>query len=168
MTTASWHADLMRVYLPTSLPMLRAWAAAGEVGPLPLTGFAVTPGLREWYASADDEELEYAATARAARSSLRLIPVSEPRRAVLVVVLDGQSVTVRDDLTEGAVQLQAVVGWGQVACAFVDDSDAEPAVGEALGAIDAADLEDPDAEFVVSTAEDHELQWFATQEIATL
>ena len=46
---------------------------AGQVGPGPLPGFAVTPALREAYASGDAEELEYAALTEAARASLRLI-----------------------------------------------------------------------------------------------
>ncbi|PWS43914.1 hypothetical protein DKT74_14085, partial [Streptomyces sp. ZEA17I] len=63
----------MRVYVPLTLSGLAAAHAVGEVGPGPLTAYAVTPGLREWYVSDDIEELEYAALSRAAAASLRLI-----------------------------------------------------------------------------------------------
>jgi hypothetical protein len=38
----------MRVYLPSTLPALAAALADGEVGPVPLAAYAVTPALREW------------------------------------------------------------------------------------------------------------------------
>ncbi|MEU1098006.1 hypothetical protein ABZ389_32905, partial [Streptomyces sp. NPDC005877] len=78
----------MRVYLPLTLPGLATAHAAGELGPGPLTAYAVTPGLREWYVSDDIEELEYAALSRAAAASLRLLAVDPgaPRRRVVVAV----------------------------------------------------------------------------------
>ena len=48
----------MRVYLPSTLPALADVLAKGEAGPAPVRAFAVTPSLREAYASGDDEELE--------------------------------------------------------------------------------------------------------------
>jgi hypothetical protein len=77
----------MRVYLPSTLPVLTAALKAGEIGPAPQPGFAVTPALREGYASGDLEELEYIALLEAARASLRLLaddPATQPRRVVLV------------------------------------------------------------------------------------
>jgi hypothetical protein len=133
-----------------------------------LTGYAVTPGLREWYADADIHELEYAATARAARASLRLLQESEPRRVVLAVDAPDAAVSVRDDLDEGAVELSAAVPWPAVAAALVDAQEAEDDVRLAIGQVDAADLGDADAEFAVSSTEDHELLWYATQEIPDL
>lgn len=55
----------MRVYVPLTLSGLAAAHRAGEIGPGPLTAYAVTPALREWYVSDDIEELEYAALNRA-------------------------------------------------------------------------------------------------------
>ena len=72
----------MRVYLPSTSSGLRALLSTGALGQVPLTGFAVTPGLREWYLDDDIEELEYAASSEAARASLRLIaadPSAAPR-----------------------------------------------------------------------------------------
>jgi hypothetical protein len=59
----------MRVYLPSTFAQLAAGVAAGSFGPPPLLAYAVTPALREWYASGDAEELEYAATCTRPRST---------------------------------------------------------------------------------------------------
>src|SRR5229473_2474977 len=78
----------MRVYLPATLPALADLLRTGEIDPAPLTGFAVTPALREWYSSGDMEELEYVAMMQAARSSLRLLmadPAAPRRRVVLAL-----------------------------------------------------------------------------------
>ncbi len=50
----------------------------------------------------------------------------------------------------------------------VDAEDAEEDVAAAARALDAAAKGDDDAQFVVDGAEDHELLWFATQEIPQL
>src|SRR5262249_56304329 len=78
--------ELMRVYLPTTLTALACLLRAGEIGPAPVRGYAVTPALREWYASGDLEELEYVAMAHAARASLRLLADDSlaPRRPVVL------------------------------------------------------------------------------------
>jgi hypothetical protein len=154
----------VRVYVPASLQLLRGWRAAGEL-PAALTGYAVTPGLRAWYLDGDDEELEYAATGRAARASLRLLEGAEQRRVVLAVEAEA---VVRDDLDEGAVVVERAVSWQAVVAGMVDDPSAQEAVSAAAALVDAADLGDDDAEFVVGEAESHELLWFATQELCDL
>ena len=50
----------------------------------------------------------------------------------------------------------------------VDLEAAEPAVEKAVSIIDAADMGDADAEFVLGDAEDHTLAWYATQELQFL
>ena len=60
-----------------------------------MPGFAVTPALREAYASGDAEELEYAAMTEAARASLRLLaadPAAPPRRVVLAAEMPAEQV----------------------------------------------------------------------------
>ena len=52
--------------------------------------------------------------------------------------------------------------------AYVDNADAEPAVVAAIEVIDAADLGDEDADLVVGDAQDHDLAWYATQELPFL
>ena len=72
-------------YSPQVLALADA-LTKGEVGEAPLHAFAVTPALREAYASGDDEELEYVAMPPAARQSLRLLAGDQdaPRRRVVL------------------------------------------------------------------------------------
>ena len=48
--------DLVRVYVPATVPMLAALRASGQLGSGPTVAHAVTPALREWYAEGDEEE----------------------------------------------------------------------------------------------------------------
>ncbi len=161
----------MRVYLPATTATLRELVDAGQTGPAPLTAFAVTPELREWYLDDDLESLEYAAMLEAARGSLRLIDADDTvarRRVVLAVEVPAAEVTVRDDLDRGVVQLAAAVLMRAVASAHVDDVAAEQTVARAAEAIIAADLGDPGSQELVDDAEGFELSWYANQEIAVL
>jgi hypothetical protein len=163
----------MRVYIPATWPMLRKLAASGRLDPVGGTAFALTPKLREAYVSGDDDELEYAAMTEAARASLRLLSVEfglgeeAPARRV-VIAADVDDVTLRPDLDDGAVRLRGPVELAAIAAVHVDTEDAEYAVREAAGAVDAADLGDLDAEFLVGEAEDHELAWYDPGEVAFL
>lgn len=157
----------MRVYLPASPALLRAWVQERGAGPAPLTGYAVTPGLRAYYADTSDDELEYAAMTRAARASLRLLS-TESRRVVVAVDVPDAEIEVRDDLDEGVVRATGHVPWRAFAAAFMDDEEAEAAVAQAVPVVDEADLGDPDAEFLIGETEAYELQWYATQELADL
>jgi hypothetical protein len=166
----------MRVYIPTTLAGLADAYKAGELGPEPLDAYAVTPSLREWYVSDDIEELEYAALNRAAQASLRLLAVHPdvPRRRVVVAVdvADG-AVSYDPDFgldpsALGEVRLAKAVPLAKAAAVHVDADDAEEDVTAAAGAVGAADAGDDDAQFTVDGAEDHELLWYATQEIPNL
>lgn len=166
----------MRVYVPLTLSGLAAAHGAGEVGPGPLTAYAVTPGLREWYVSDDIEELEYAALNRAAAASLRIIagnPDEVRRRVVVAVdVPDGSAVADPDNglsaASLGEVKIAAALPLAKAAAVHVDADDAEKDVAAAAAALGAADLGDDDAQFTVDGAEDHELLWFGVQEIPQL
>jgi hypothetical protein len=161
----------MRVYLPATTRTLRELVDTDELGPAPLTGFAVTPELRAWYRDSDEEELEYAALTEAARGSLRMLDQefgAEPRRAVVVAdVPDGQ-VEPRPDLDRSVVRVTAPVPLTLVAAVHVDGPDAEKAVAAAVAVVLEADLGSEDAKFVVDGAEGHELLWYATQELGPL
>src|SRR6202008_2762655 len=76
----------MRIYMPATLPGLAGLLRKAEIGPAPFRAFAVTPALRESYASGDLEELEYVAMTQAARASLRLLAADPdaPRRRVVI------------------------------------------------------------------------------------
>jgi hypothetical protein len=153
--------------------MLRDLVKNGEFAPVGGTGFALTPALRESYTSGDAEELEYAAMLDAARASLRLIAAEpdfgsdEPTRRV-VIAADHDEVDLRPDLDQAVVRLTGPVPMSRIASVHVDNSEAEGAVRAAAAVIDAADLGDPDAEFTLGDAEDHELAWYAPQELPFL
>ncbi len=159
----------MRVYLPLTLPGLADALKQGEVGPPPLTAFAVTPALREAYASGDEEELEYVALLTAARQSLRLLagdPDAPRRRVVLAAdVGDGEVSWSAYDDEPATVALAVAVPFTAVASGHIDAAEAAEDVAAAVAAIDAADAGDEDAEFTVDGADGHELAWYATQEL---
>ncbi len=162
----------MRVYLPTTMPGLAGILAKDEVGPSPLQAFAVTPALREAYASGDDEELEYVAMLAAATQSLRLLhadPGAPRRRVVLAAdVPDAQVSWHAYDDEPAAVQVGAEVPLKAIAAGHVDALEAVTDVAAAADAITAADAGDDDASFAVDSAEAHELAWYATQELQYL
>jgi hypothetical protein len=161
----------VRVYLPATRSTLRLLLETGSIGPPPLTGFAVTPALREWYLDDDLEALEYAALSEAARASLRLLdadPVAARRRVVVAVDAPDDSVRVRDDRDRGVVELADSVLLARVAALHVDDADAVAAVSAAAAAIVRADLGESAAQDLVDDAEGFELSWYANQEIAEL
>lgn len=161
----------MRVYLPATAASLRSLLMTGTLADPPLTGFAVTPGLREYYLDDDLEELEYAASAQAALASLRLLaadPTLPRRRMVIAADVEDSAVELRDDLDIGVIRVQLPVALAWCASVHCDDADAEATVAQAAEQIDAADLGDAEAEEKVDDASGFELCWYATQEIEEL
>ncbi|PAK22548.1 hypothetical protein CJD44_34645 [Streptomyces sp. alain-838] len=166
----------MRVYVPLTLSGLAEARRTGQLGTGPLVAHAVTPALREWYLSDDIEELEYAALNRAALASLRLVAAdsgASRRRVVVAADVPDGAATVDPDRgldpsALGEVRLAGPLPLAKAASVHVDSADAEADVAAAAGALAAADGGDDDAQFVVDGAEDHELLWYATQEIASL
>ena len=166
----------MRVYLPSTLTGLAGILRDRAIEPAPLSGYAVTPALREWYASADLEELEYAAMSDAAKDSLRLLAADSEapsRRVVIVVeVPDEAVVNAAGDMVDAegraAVRVTEPVPLDRIVSGHVDDAEAESDVRAARAAITAADAGDDDARFTVDGAAGHELMWYATQELTHL
>jgi len=172
----------MRVFLPSTLPALAEALRAGHLGPGPgpdpvagpgmLSGYAVTPALREAYASGDEEELEYSALTEAARASLRMLaedPAAPPRRVVLAADIPADQVKPdAQDSEPGRVTVGADVPIDRLASAHVDEAEASDDVRAAAEALPAADAGDEDAKFAVDGAEGHELGWYATQELRYL
>ncbi|MFD1659406.1 DUF6912 family protein [Streptomyces caeni] len=166
----------MRVYVPLTLPGLAEAYKTGELGAGPVVAYAVTPALREWYLSDDIEELEYAALSRAALASLRLLAADPeaPRRRIVVAVdvPDGAAMADPDRGLDpaalGEVRVAGAVLLAKAAAVHVDAAEAEADVTAAARALEAADRGDDDAQFVVDGADDHELLWYATQEIPNL
>jgi hypothetical protein len=164
--------QLVRVYLPATLATLATLRIGGEL-PAPMEAHAVTAGLREWYAEGDEEELEYVAFTRAAQGALRLLrhDPGQPRRRV-VVSADVPSSALRATdpqlLGSSLVSLAAPVVLGAVAAVHVDGGDAAEAVAAAAEVVDEAAAGDPDAQFTVDGAEDHELEWYDPSELDQL
>lgn len=153
-----------RVYLPGTLATLDQLREHGRVESP--TAHAVTPALREWYTDADAEELEYAAYARAARDSLRLLSRHPdlPRRRV-VIAADAPLTAADLPLGSSEVQLTGPVPLSAVVAIHVDGRTAEPDVAAAVDALAAADAGDHHAQLAVAAAEDHELEWYDVSEL---
>jgi hypothetical protein len=162
----------MRVYLPSTLPGLAVILASGGAGPGPLRALAVTPALRESYASGDEEELEYTAMLAAARESLRMLNADQtaPRRRVVLAadVADAHVSWQPDDDEPAAVLVGAAIPLADIASGHVDELEAVPDVAAAADAVTVADAGDDDASFTVDSADAHELAWYATQELEYL
>jgi hypothetical protein len=179
----------VRIYLPVTLPGLVTAGVAStavpsqvEVAPAGSRACAVTPALREWYREGDIEELEYAALTRAAIGSLRLLATADPaapdtatasggsapRRVVLAADVPDDAVVLDPDADPAAVLVMDAVLLDQVICAHVDDPAAAADVAAAAQLVEAADNGDDDAQFAIDGLGDHELQWYAVQEIPFL
>ncbi|MDP7703540.1 MULTISPECIES: hypothetical protein [unclassified Mycobacterium] len=164
---------MTQVYIPATLAMLQQLVADGSLRPVGGTAFAVTPTLRESYAEGDDDELAEVALREAALASLRLLAV-EPggglpaRRAVVAADVDPDGLAFRPDLDDAVVRLSGSVPIDRVIAAYVDNAGAEQAVLAAIEVIDEADLGDEDADLIVGDAQDHDLAWYATQELPFL
>ena len=166
-------AESVRVYVPATLPLLARLRADGGLDiPSGIQAHAVTPGLREWYAEGDEEELEYVAFTRAAQDSLHLLhhdPAAARRRAVLSFDLDPARVrTGGHELGSSVVELIGRIGLAELAAVHVDGKDAEPDIIAAAEVIEQAAAGDDDAQFTVDGAEDHELEWYDVTELDQL
>lgn len=161
----------VRVYLPATLPGLSVLKQRGELAP-DGEAHAVTPALREWYAEGDEEELEYVAFTRAAQAALRLLrhaPDAPRRRVVVSVDVPASRVVEVDrELGSSVVRLSAAVPLTAVAAIHVDDTDAQLDVLAAAEVVEEALAGDPDAQFTVDGAEDHELAWYDVSELDEL
>jgi hypothetical protein len=163
----------MRVYLPATVPLLTQLRKDGRLAlPGDVTGHAVTPDLREWYAEGDEEELEYVAFTRAAQAALLLLhrdSGAPRRRAVIAVdVQPDRATPVERALGSSAVRFGGEVTLAEVAAVHVDGRAAEADVAAAADVAPAAADGDDDAQFTVDGAEDHELEWYDVSELDQL
>ncbi|MFZ0324884.1 MAG: hypothetical protein WAN48_12245 [Actinomycetes bacterium] len=150
----------MRVYIPFTADRLAGLIESAVVGPAPFLAAAVTTSRRGAHPDADDEVLEFDATADAARRSLELLtqnPAAPFRRVVVVAdVPDGVLSAVTDAEPVGWVSVDSELDLGRVAAFLVDGTDAASDVSTAVltRAFDALD--------------DLPLQWYAASELAAL
>jgi hypothetical protein len=85
-----------------------------------------------------------------------------------VLEAEVEGATPRPDLDDAVVRLAGPIAFEDLIAAYVDNADAEPAVRAAIDSIDQADLGDEDAELTVGDAQDHDLAWYAPQELPFL
>lgn len=161
---------MTRIYIPTTTSGLHRLR---EVHQCPgLTAHAVTPGLREWYVDGDEEDLEYSAFIRAAQDVLPLLREdagSRRRRAVVSADVDEAAMHVdAPRLGDSRIRLTGATALSAVAAIHVDSADAEPVVAAAVEALCAAEAGDADAEFIIDSAEDCALEWYAPSELGQL
>ena len=143
----------MRVYLPAGPALLRELEESGRLAADPdRTAYAVTAEVcAELGVGPEDEEGEYAVLAAAALEAVAL--TGEVARRVVLVV------EARATPVEGAlVSLPHEVPRSRVQAVQVDDAAAEPVVRAAREGDDAA----------AAALEDHDLGWFATQELGSV
>lgn len=143
----------MYVFLPSTVPALAALLDEGRLEGEPLTAFTAEPEP-----GGDPEEAEYEAMYAAAEESLRLLaadPRAPRRRVVLTAEMPDHIVEHQDRHGDGVarVRVRASIPYKKLKAAHVDD---ERAVADVTKAV-----EDPGS----GAADDHELLWFAVQEI---
>lgn len=143
----------MHVFLPGTVPALAALLDEGRLEGEPLTAFTAAPGP-----GGDSEEAEYEAMCAAAEESLRLLaadPSAPRRRVVLTAEMPDHIVEHEarhgDDVAR--VSVRASIPYKKLRALHVDDERAVADVSKAV--------EDPGSD----AADDHELLWFAVQEI---
>lgn len=156
-----------RVYVPSSTLALGDLLLSGGLGPVPLLAHAVTDDLRSAMPDAGEEELEYAALTAAAQDSLGLI-AEDDRPLRVVVVAEADTALPVAEGEPGLVELGEVVPFRNVVALHVDSDDAAEDVAAARAAWPAAQGGDQEALALVDRCLDHELGWYATQEIDNL
>jgi hypothetical protein len=142
----------VRVYIPLTLELLAQAVAAGGLGPAPFPAHAARTDV-----DADLEELEYDAMTAAAMDSLRLLGPDDPPVRVVVAA---DAVVAEDAPEDTAVVVSQALSLRDVAAVHADAPDAQEAVAAAVAAPDDLEL----AERVL----DHELAWYAVQEVPDL
>jgi hypothetical protein len=162
---------MMRVYLPTTFAGLRGLRAAGEIGPAPLHGHAVTAALRESYATGDTEDLEYVAQLAASSDSISLLredPAVPRRRVVLAADVPDESVRSAQGGDESSITLSLAVPLSAVQAILVDDPDVSTVIERAADSWLDAQTGDDDALFDLDEAYAQDLMWYARQELDEL
>jgi len=164
----------VRVYLPATFDMLGTLAKDGQMPVRSGVGFSLTPALREFFTSGDDEEIEYQAFLEASRASLRLLSAGGEekfphRRVVISADLPETSVSANADKGEAVVDVfPALLETSQLVAIHVDDEGNELATAAAIEVVDAADLGDEDAEITLGDCEDNLMSWYDAKELGVL
>lgn len=157
---------MTRVYVPSSTALLRQLLVSGGLGPAPVRAHAVTDAVRTVLPDAGEEEWEYVALTSAAQDSLLLL-AEDDRPSRVVVVAEAATVVPVDPEGSSQVDVGEALDLRRVVAVHVDSSDAADDVDAARRAL----RDTGGDEAAAAAAErclDHELGWFATQEIGDL
>lgn len=154
----------VRVYVPSTVHRLRAIVAADGIGPAPFAAHAVTEAVRHALPDGGEEDWEYAVSSAASLSSVGLLGEDEPARRIVVVV-DVPAARSADVEDPTAVEVDEAAPFRWIAAVLADTIDAEPEVAAARAAELAGS---PDAARLLERCLDHELGWWATQEVSRL
>ncbi|QRN80618.1 MAG: hypothetical protein JK586_03305 [Nocardiopsis sp. BM-2018] len=146
----------MYVFLPSTVPALAALLDEGRLEGESLIAFTADEGP-----DGDAEEAEYDAMYAAAEASLGLLaedPEAPRRRVVLAAEVPDHVVEHQARHADGVARVKVLGGvpYKKLKSAHVDDADAAPDIAEAAA--------DPAS----GAAQDHELMWFAVQELRYL
>ena len=155
----------VRVYVPTTVRGLASAVAAGGLGPAPFLAHAVTDAVRDALPGAGEEDWEYAAASAAGQTSVGMLDAGQPARRVVLAV-DVPAARPADGGEDPTlVEVDEVVPMRRVAAVLADSKDAEAAVTAARDAVREGTA---DASRALERCLDHELGWWATQEIPVL
>ena len=162
----------MRIYVPAIFSDLQKLAQDGEMPLRSSTAFALTPAVRDYFISDDEEELSYVAYIDAARASLRLLAIGDEerfpnRRVVLTFDIDDSRIAYDPAMGEATVKVDPpTLERKELASIHIDLEHAEQATEAAKRIIDDADLGDDDAEHLLGDCEDNDLAWYDPSELA--
>jgi hypothetical protein len=156
-----------RVYVPSTSSRLHDLLVSGGLGPVPVLAHALTDEVRGALPELGEEELEYAALTTAAQDSLGLL-TDEDRPQRVVVVAEASSTLPVGGAESSLVEVDEVIPLAKVVAVHIDSEDAGEDVAAARDAYAAAGDGDEGAVALVERCLDHELGWFATQELALL
>jgi hypothetical protein len=153
-----------RIYVPSTLHRLRSIVLGDGIGPAPFVAHAVTPAVREALAEGTEEDWEYAAATAAAQSSIGMLHPDEPARRVVLAV-DVASARPAGTVDPTVVEVDEAVPFRLVAAVLADSTDAAADVARAR---DAFAHQGAEAEAAADRCLEHELGWWAAQEIRDL
>jgi hypothetical protein len=159
-----------RVYLPLTPSSLRDARESGGFGPAPIPGHAVTPALLDALGEVDEEDAEYVAMTAAALESLRMLDGDDPPARVVAAV-DVAAWEPRQDARPDeptAVAVTFTVPLKRLAAVHVDGPDARADVVAAREQLDAPENAPDDLPDAVERCLDHDLGWYAAQELDDL
>ena len=122
-----------RIYLPLTADGVRSLAAAREVGPAPVAGFAVTERVERAQPAGDEEEWEYAALTEAVAAAGEAQGTTVAKRVVAAADVDPGWVSAdgyRDGLA--AVSVSHPVPLSRVVSFHVDETAGDQGMDDLL------------------------------------